>query len=435
MAVKDVVRHNWPTITIIVTTLVIVVAAGMMLLGLPPHTIVMATGPEGGAYYEIGKRYRAELAQANVEVRLVPTAGAQENLALLRDPRSGVSVALLQGGTIGTADSAGLDSLGTVFYEPLWWFHRRDVPGGGLDGLRGRKISIGPEGSGTRALALELIKRTNLEGQIGELLALAPQAAADKLLNGEIDAAFLMASWDSAVVQQLLADDRVTLSDIPRADAFVALYPFLHKVVVPRGVRDIAKDQPPNDVTLIAAKASLVARADLHPAIQYLLLKAAAQIHTGSSIFNRANEFPAPEATDVPLSNEAARFYRSGLPFLHNYLPFWMAVLIGKLSILLIPIIGVLYPMTRLLPRTYDWMMRSRVFGLYGELRLLDDQIRQARTSGLDTREMEARLDALEKHANHLRMPLAYASMQYLLRDHIELVREGLRHRIDKAAE
>src|ERR1043165_3087989 len=127
MAVKDVLRHNWPTITIIVTTVVIVIAAGMMLLGLPPRTIVMATGPEGGAYYEIGKRYRAELAHANVEVRLVPTAGAQENLALLRDPRSGVSIALLQGGTIGTADAAGLDSLGTVFYEPLWWFHRRDV--------------------------------------------------------------------------------------------------------------------------------------------------------------------------------------------------------------------------------------------------------------------------------------------------------------------
>jgi TRAP transporter TAXI family solute receptor len=435
MAVKDVVRHNWPTITIIVTTLVILGAAVVMLLGLPPHTIVMATGPEGGAYYEIGKRYRAELARANVEVRLVPTAGSRENLALLRDPRSGVSIALLQGGTIGTADSAGLDSLGTVFYEPLWWFHRRDVPGGGLDGLRGRRISIGPEGSGTRALALELIKRADLEGQIGEVLALPPQTAADKLLNGEIDAAFVMASWESSVVQQLLADDRVKLSDIPRADAFVALYSFLHKVVVPRGVRDIAKDQPPNDVTLIAAKASIVARADLHPAIQYLLLKAASQIHAGSSIFHRANEFPAAEATDVPLSNEALRFYKSGLPFLHNYLPFWIAVLIGKLSILLIPIVGVLYPMTRLLPRTYDWLMRSKVFGLYGELRLLDDQIRRARASGQDTHEMEARLDELERHANHLRMPLAYASMQYLLRDHIELVREGLRHRADKPAE
>src|SRR5262249_6929593 len=324
MAVKDVVRHNWPTITIIVTTLVILVAAGVMLLGLPPHTIVMATGPEGGAYYEIGKRYRAELARANVEVRLVPTAGSQENLALLRDPGSGVSIALLQGGTVDTADSAELDWPGTVSSEPLWWFHRRDVPGGGLDGLRGRKISIGPEGSGTRALALELIKRAHIEGQIGELLPLSPQTTAEKLLNGEIDGAFLMASWDSSVVQQLLADDRVKLSDIPRADAFVALYPFLHKVVVPRGVRDIAKDQPPNDVTLIAAKASIVARADLHPAIQYLLLKAASQIHAGSSIFNRANEFPAPEATDVPLSNEATRFYKSGLPFLHNYLPFWM---------------------------------------------------------------------------------------------------------------
>jgi TRAP transporter TAXI family solute receptor len=435
MAVKDVVRHNWPAITIIVTAIVIVGAAIFILLGMPPHTIVMATGPEGGAYYEIGKRYRAELARANVEVRLVPTAGSQENLALLRDPRSGVSVALMQGGTIGTGDSSELESLGTAFFEPLWWFHRPDVPGEGLDGLRGRKISIGPEGSGTRALSLELLKRAGVDQQVGELLALPPQAAQEKLLAGEIDAAFVMASWESSVVQELLADPRVELSSIPRADAFVALYPFLHKVVVPRGVRDLAKDQPPADVVLVAAKASIVARTDLHPAIQYLLLKAAGQIHAGSSIFHRANEFPAAEAIDIPLSNEAVRFYKSGLPFLHNYLPFWLAVLIGKLSILLIPIVGVLYPMTRLLPRTYDWIMRSKVFGLYGELRLLDDDIRQAHAGGRDTREMVARLDRLEKRANHLKMPLAYASMQYILRDHIELVREGLKQHANAAAE
>jgi len=435
MPARDLLRNNWPAITITVTAAAIACAAFVMLLGMPPHVIVMATGPEGDAYYEVGKRYRAALARANVEVRLVPTAGSVENLALLRDPHSQVSVALIQGGIIGAENASGLESLGTLFYEPLWWLRKREIQEAGIDGLRGRKISIGPEGSGTRALTLELMKRTGSEQQIGELLALPPRPAGEKLLAGEIDVAFLTSSWDSPVVQQLLADQRIGLSGFPHADAFVALYPFLNKVVVPRGVFDLANDQPPTDEVLIATKASLIVRGDLHPAIQYLLLNAAAEIHSGPSIFNRANAFPAAEAIDIPLSSEALRFYKSGVPFLHDYFPFWMAALIGKLIILLIPILGVLYPMTRLLPRFYDWLMRSKVLRMYGELRLLEDEMANARGTGHDTREMVARLDRLEEEANHLRVPTAYASMIYGLRDHIGLVREGLKKRADKVVE
>src|SRR5262249_49762306 len=194
-----------------------------------------------------------------------------------------------------------------------------------------------------------------------------PRTAADKLLAGEIDVAFMMTSWESPAVQQPLADERIALSGFPHADALVAIYPFLGKVVVPRGVTDIARERPPDDLTLITAKASLVVRRDLHPAIQYLLLNAASKIHSGPSIFHQPNRLPAAEAVDIALSEEAARFYRSGLPFLNDYFPFWMAALIGKLIILLIPILGVLYPMTRLLPRLYDWFMRSKVLRMYGE--------------------------------------------------------------------
>jgi len=375
------------------------------------------------------------LARAGVDVKLVPTAGSVETLDRLRDPRSGVNVGLMQGGIAGAGSKSGLESLGTLFYEPLWWFRRREIQGVGVDGLRGRRVSIGPEGSGTRALALDLIKRTGVEQQIGEWLALAPRPSAEKLAAGEIDVAFMMTAWDSPVVRQLLSDDRIGLSSFPRADAFVALYPYLNKVVVPRGVADLAKDQPPSDVVLVATKASLIVREDLHSAIQYLLLNAAVELHSGASIFNRANEFPAAEAIDIPLSSEALRFYKSGSPFLHEYFPFWVAALIGKLIILLIPILGVLYPMMRSLPRLYDWMMRSKVLRMYGELRLLEDETESARRSGSDTRDMIARLDRLEQQANHLRVPVAYASMLYSLRDHIALVREGLNKHADKTAE
>jgi len=435
MPIRAFLRHHWPAITITVTAAAIGCAAFVMLGNMPPHRIVMATGPEGSAYEEDGKRYQAALAKAGVEVQLRSTAGSVETAALLRDPHSGVSAGLMQGGVVGAANTAGLESLGAVAYEPLWWFHRRENQGVGADGLRGRKIAIGPQGSGTRALSLELIKRFAMEPQIGELLALGPNEAAEKLKAGEIDVAFMMTSWDAPIVQELLADERVALSGFPHADAVVALYPFLSKVIVPRGVTDLARDQPSADVTLIATKTSLVVRQDLHPALQYLLLNAASEIHSGPSIFNRANAFPAAEAIDMPLSSEAARFYKSGPPFLHDYFPFWMAALLGKLIILLIPILAVLYPMMRFLPGLYDWAMRSKVLRMYGELRLLEDEMANARGSGGDMREVITRLDRLEEQANHLRVPVAYASQLYMLRNHIDLVREGARKHAEKPAE
>ena len=123
------------------------------------------------------------------------------------------------------------------------------------------------------------------------------------------------------------------------------------------------------------------------------------------------------------------------MPFLNDYFPFWMAALIGRLLILLIPIAGVLYPMSRLLPRLYDWMMRSKVVRMYGELRLLEHEMIDARATGRDTRDMVARLDSLEEQANHLRVPVAYASMLYMLRDHIGLVRDDMRKHAEKPAQ
>jgi TRAP transporter TAXI family solute receptor len=424
MAVREFLRSNWHVVTIAVTAAAIVCAAVVLLSNMPPRSIVMATGAEGGGYHEIGRQYQELLARTGVELKLVATAGSVENLALLRDPRSGVNIALVQGGSVGKA-AGEFESLGTLFYEPLWIFHRGALMGGTLAALRGRKVSIGPVGSGSHALLLHLLRRNEVDKDVGELLALPPHEAADKLLAGEIDAAAMLASWDAPVVQQLIADERVELLNMDRADAYVALYPFISKATVPRGVGDLARDLPPADVTLFASKASLVVRKDLHAAIQYLLLSTAVQIHSGASMFHRAGRFPAAEGIELPLSSEAVHFYKSGQPFLQHNLPFWMASLVGRLLVLLIPIVAVLYPMMRFLPALYGWLMRRKIARLYGELRFLEDEI----TGGgkpADAAQLMARLDRLEAQANQLRMPIAYESMMYLLRNHIGVVRNRL---------
>ena len=308
------VQANWHLLTMGVTAGAILCAAVLLFNTMPPREIAMATGPESGGYPKLGRQYQTALEGTGERLRLVGTSGSMENLALLRDPSSGVKVAFIQDGTISKEEQPDLELLGTLFYEPVWIFQRRDIRGLTPTALHGRKVSIGPAGSGARALLLELFKRNGLDQEVGELLALEPEAAADKLLAAEIDVAAFVAEWDAPVVQRLMRDERVELTNVPRADAYVALYPFLSKVTVPRGVADLAKDLPPADVTLFAPKASLVVRKDLHPAVQDLLLSAAMKIHSGVGIFHRAGRFPAAEGTDLPLSDQAVQFYKSGMP-------------------------------------------------------------------------------------------------------------------------
>jgi len=427
---RDYVRAHRPQS---ILALILLIAAALWaavaaLRPLPPRTITMATGPEGSAYAEIGKRYRAIFARSGIDLRLKPTAGALENLSLLSNPRSGVSVGFVQSGTVSDRDRTDLESIGTVFYQPLWFFIRSEFRGLGMQALRGRKISIGSEGSGSRELVLELLRRNGIDQGFAQLLSLAPQQAGEKLLRGEIDASLMFASWDSPVVRQLFSDKSVEPASFPRADAYVALYPFLSKLIVPAGVGDLAKNRPPTDVTLFATKASLVVRSDLHPAIQYLLLEAAQEIHSRPGMFQKAGQFPAAESIDLPLSDQARQFYRSGRPFLQRHLPFWLAVLIDRLLILLIPIVGVIYPLMKLFPALYGWNMQRHIFHLYGDLRLLEQEL-ESRKEGQPIGDLSERLDRLEQKANHLRVPVFFANLRYILWMHITLVRQRLKGR------
>ena len=397
----------------------------MILHPMPPRTVTMTTGSEGGSYHEFGKRYRDIFARAGIDLRLVPSEGGVENLRRLRDPRSGIEIGFVQGGTSGSGESPDLVSLGTVSYEPLWFFYRGANPGKKLEGLRGKRISIGPEGSGTRVLATELLQRFGIGQGIAEFLPYPPQVAGEKLLEGEIQAAMIVAAWDSPVVQRLLASDDVEPASFARADALVALYPYLTKLVVPAGVADMGRNRPPTDVVVLAPETSLLVRRELHPAIQYLLLDAATEVHSPPGVFRKAGQFPAAGSVDAPLSEPARNFYKSGRPFLQRYFPFWFAAFVGQALVLLIPVAAALYPLMRVVPGIYGLGIRFRIFRLYGELKFLDLEV-ERRDATENTDELFARLDRLEDRASHLHVPVMYTNMLFALRRDINLVRRRL---------
>jgi TRAP-type uncharacterized transport system substrate-binding protein len=417
-------QKYWPLFSVAAIVAFLLAVGIFIIATLPPRTIVMATGPKGGANYQLGDLYREFLAKSGVELKLMPTAGSLENLELLRDSKSGVSVALIQGGDAAGMESSGIESLGTVGYSPLWLFHRREITGN-LRGLSGRRVSIGPDGSSGRAFALDILKRTNTEATIGELLGYSPQVAAEKLIAGDIDAAFIVTGWDSPAVQSLINADGVELASFPRADALVVLYPFLTKLSLPRGIFDIAADRPPSDVVLLGARSMLAVRVDLHSALQYLLLTAAMEVHAPGGPFQKAGQFPIAESIDLPLSAEAWHFHKSGRPFLQEQLPFWFAVLIGRALFVLVPLTAVTYPIFKFLPMMYDWIMRSRIRRFYREMRSVENTM-EDKSQQLDAPAIRAKIDELEQRAIHLRLPNAYHSSLYTMRVHIGLLRSHL---------
>lgn len=388
----------------------------------PPDSFVLATGREEGAYHAFGQRYQELLEREGIQVVLKSSAGSVENLTNLADEDTEVEVAFVQAGNGDADDYPGLVSLGSVYYEPVWIFYRGSTLRDQLRLLSGKRIAVGAVGSGTRRLATQLLLVNQAWGPPTKTVDLGGDAAAEALLRGEIDAAFMVGPADVSYVRRLLLAAEVKLLSFDRTAAYTKVFPFLSAVTLPQGAIDLVRDIPPRDIVLLAPTATIVARETFHPALSDLLLQAMARIHGGLGMLHKAGEFPAPRSQDFPLSMEAQRFYKSGPPFLQRYLPFWAATLVDRIIVLLVPILAVLIPVLRFAPGLYAWRIRSRIYRWYGELKLLEIELREkVDRTRLD--EYRRRLDRLEEAANTRPIPLPFTDQVYTLRQHIGMVR------------
>ena len=223
----------------------------------------------------------------------------------------------------------------------------------------------------------------------------------------------------------LLRTPGIKLFNFVHAEAYSRRLPSLSHVVLPRGVVDLAADMPRDDVHLLAPTSTLVSRSSIHPALVQLLVQAAAQIHGSADWFSKPNEFPSASVDDLPVADEAKRFFKSGTPFLQRYLPFWLANLVDRMWVVVVSLAALLIPLSRILPPLYVWRVRSRVYRWYAQLR--DVEIQAQRPGEPLTREkastLLATLDAIEAKVNDITIPLSRADELYALRQHIEMVR------------
>jgi len=395
----------------------------------PPKRIVMTGGSEGGAYEGYAQRYKQLLAEDRIDVVLLPSAGSVENLKRLMDGNSGATVGFVQGGIAKEGDDDELMSLAGLYHEPLWVFYRGERTIDQIAQLRGRRIAIGPVGSGTRPLALRVLALAGINAKNTRLLDLGADDAADALAKGRIDAAMLVADTDSPTVSQLLHDRRLKLMSFAQAEAITRHLHYLSHVVLPEGGIDFAANLPAHDVHLVAPTANLVVRDDIHPALISLLMGAATEIHGGAGLLRKAGEFPSEKGVDLAMSVDAERYLKSGPPFLQRHLPFWLAVFIDRMVVMLLPLLAILIPVVRFTPTLYAWRIKSRIYRWYGKLKVLEVDMESAKTAA-EARALEERLESIAQSVSRIPTPLAFSEYLYNLRSHIELVRA----RLDKLA-
>jgi TRAP-type uncharacterized transport system substrate-binding protein len=425
------------------------IALGVVLLGAaywwlnpnPPKTVTLATGPAQSAYDELGKKYVAYLKTNRITVKVVQTEGSSANLKLLRDGL--VDVGFVQGGTneLSETDQDSLETLGSLFMEPIWLFYREESAAkllaaptsktkpivtptlSAITQLPGWRLNVGTEGSGVPRLMTKLLESNRVELKDIKLSTLDQTPAAIALLGGELDALVFASAPESLMVQMLLQTPGIKLMNLQQSEAYSRRFNFLSPAVLPRGVVDLALDNPAQDIQLVGPTASLITRNSTHPALLQLFTGATHQIHGMPGWFAQSKQFPNAQRDELPMAQEAERYLKNGPPLLQRYLPFWFANLVERMWVALSVIIVVLLPLSRILPPLYTFRVRSRIFKWYAQLRSIEDRDSpdpQVRTGLIDE------LNALDGMVEKIKVPLSHADELYALRSNIHLVRKKL---------
>jgi TRAP transporter TAXI family solute receptor len=404
-----------------------------------PRHIVIASGSPDGAYYRYAQEYAELLKKDGVTLEVRATKGSVENLKLLTDEDSGVGVAILQSGVADPAAAKKLSALGSLYREPLWIFYRGEKPVRLVSDLAGKRLAVGPPGSGTRVTALQVLGANGItpDGAARKgtkLLDITGSDAAKALRRGDLDAAFFVAAIDAPYVRELMSAGGVQLLSMTQHDAYQRRYRQFSRVTVPAGLIDLGRNIPARDTELVGPSAVLVVRKGFPSELVWLLLGAAEKVHGHGTLLAKPGEFPSSAATDLPLHDDAAFYYKYGPPLLHRVLPFGLASQVDRLKIMLIPLVMLLMPLLRMTPPLMRWRIRRKIYRWYGQLRDADETLLGNPSPAELHRELD-RLRAMEDQVATVDVPLSYMGELYHARMHLAVVRERIEKRLAEKGE
>ncbi|WP_429320854.1 TAXI family TRAP transporter solute-binding subunit [Paraburkholderia sp. GAS448] len=424
---------------LVVCVVVLLAALGWSLAAaLKPaiqRTIVITSGADGGIYRGFADRYAPLLKREGITLDIRGSSGSVENYQRLVNPDSEYEVGFIQSGTTSPKETDNLQTIAAVSFEPIWVFYRGDATVDRLVQLRGKRISIGVPGSGLLNVSQVLLGYSGITAGNTTLLQMDAPKAYQGLENGQLDAAFFIGRPDAAMQKTLLNSD-LKLMSFAQADALAQKFPSLTKVIFPRASTSVVNDLPHADVTLLAATALLVSKDTLHPALVYLLLDAAKTVHGGEDYFTPLGTFPNLNTEEFPVSDESTRFFKSGRPFLQRYLPFWLASLIERRLLILLPFVALILGLLQALPRMIEARIKRRFVVWYREIKALEDEVWKSSQPTLhQIAQWRDEIESIDANASQIRIPYRYFQDVYALKQAIGIVRDRISQVAEKMRE
>ncbi len=388
----------------------------------PPKEMTIAAGAVGGDYYRYATQYKEALAAQGMTLHILETAGSMENIDLLKDGKA--DLAFIQSGLANEENAAYIEALGGLYFEPIWVFMRNEIGSGkDLQKLKNARIAIGAAGSGTNESARQLITLNKMD-KTTTLLEISGEEAVSALKSGKVQAAIFVAKPSAEIIQKQMRDKTLHLLSFQRANGYTSTYPFLSKVTLSEGVIDMAENIPAQDIALLSPIAQLTAHKDFHGALKTLLVSTSMDIHKDPTLLSKKGRFPTLDYVDMPVASEAARYFKYGPNFLQRFLPFWLADMISRMVVMLIPLLGVMLPLIKLASPTYRWRTRSKIYKWYKSLKKMEEK---ATTGDTDIAEALASLSKIDKEVKKTIVPLSYADELYNLRLHIQMIKDHLK--------
>ena len=294
--------------------------------------------------------------------------------------------------------------------------------------LRGGRISLGLAGSGATPLATLLLESNGIQNQVVTVpIEDFTASDIDQILdrNG-LDAAFVLGTVDSEVIEKMLSADEFEPVSFNRAAAYARLYPFLVEVTVPEGSCDLPQNLPDQDLALLATTVQLVAPDDVHPAIVDLLLEAAKEIHRDPTFFSARGEYPSMNHVSLPMDSAAVHFFEDGPPKLRKVLPYWASTLVDRFATFIMAILGAAVAIFTVLPRLLGLPLQISLKKWF--LRLVD--IEKESMAGGDIGVLIDRLDELDRESAQVHL-FRFQLTDYIeYRQHIFDTRDRLRLRM-----
>ncbi len=419
--VKTFVLETWPALTVL---LLILIGALWIADPAPPRHVMMATGPVGSSNEALGKKYQAYFAERGITLELVPTEGSVENVQRLQDQKDPVMAAFVMAGA-AAPHAPGIQTLGSINYQPLWCFYRSDKPLGEVERvnfLLGGSLNVGTPNSGTFLLTQQVLNLNGFKLDHSNVKALPDDRAVEELRLGQLGALCIVDTYEAPNVQKLLTLPGLQISDFTRAEAYARLVASIEMVTVPAGALSLKQNRPDKPMSLIASTTEILIDERLHPAIQTLFLLAARAINGKEAFFSQEGEFPVFKDSSLKRSPEAEVFYEKGTPWLMEFMPFWLAEFIQRLMLTMLPFFALAYPVIRSMPNYHKNRIRGRINRMYGAIKFFEQELLQS-YDPLQKADYLQHMDDLEREALAMKVPKSVSSDYYTLRSTIDFIR------------